>query len=71
LCRFAFSDEIVVQQNPSPKIFADHFFDMAQPNLAPSKPKKKKTPRKPTPKQLAKEKYEKRLEEFKVASCTL
>jgi len=41
---------------------------MAQPNLALLKPKKKKIPRKPTPKQQAKEKYEKRLEEFKVFS---
>lgn len=39
---------------------------MAQPNLAPSKPKKKKIPKKPSQKQLAKEKYKKRLDEFKV-----
>jgi len=39
---------------------------MAQPNLAPSKPKKKKVPKTQTPKQLAKEKYQKRLEEYKV-----
>jgi hypothetical protein len=41
---------------------------MVQPNLAASKPKKKKIPRKPSAKQLAKEKNHKRLEEFKVFS---
>jgi len=39
---------------------------MAQPNLAPSKPKKKKIPKKPSQKQLAKEKYTKTLNQFKV-----
>jgi hypothetical protein len=39
---------------------------MVQPNLAPSKAKKKKIPKKPSLKQLAKEKQHKRLEEFKV-----
>jgi hypothetical protein len=39
---------------------------MAQPNLAPSKPKKKKIPKKPSQKQLAREKYTKRIQEFKV-----
>jgi hypothetical protein len=40
---------------------------MAQPNLAPSKPKKKKTSRKPTPKQQAREKHQKRLQVIKVS----
>jgi hypothetical protein len=39
---------------------------MAQPNLAPSKPKKKKIPKKTSQKQLAKEKYTKTLNQFKV-----
>jgi len=38
---------------------------MAQPNLAPSKPKKKKIPRKPSAKQLAREKFNKKIEEIK------
>jgi hypothetical protein len=40
---------------------------MAQPNLSPSKQKKKKIPKKPSQKQQAREKYLKRLDEFKVA----
>ena len=39
---------------------------MAQPNLAASKPKKKKILKNPSQKQVAKEKYQKTLNEFKV-----
>lgn len=39
---------------------------MVQPNLAPSQPKKKKVAKNPTPKQQAREKYQKTLQKFKV-----
>ena len=39
---------------------------MAQPNLAPKKPKKKRIQKNQSQKQLAKEKYKKTLNEFKV-----
>jgi hypothetical protein len=44
---------------------------MVQPNLAPSKPKKKKVPKNPTPKQQAREKYQKTLQKFKVCNLLL
>jgi hypothetical protein len=39
---------------------------MVQPDLAPSTPKKKKISKNPTPKQQAREKYQKTLNKFKV-----
>jgi len=44
---------------------------MVQPNLAPSNPKKKKVPKNPTPKQQAREKYQKTLQKFKVCILVL
>jgi len=44
---------------------------MVQPNLAPSNPKKKKVPKNPTPKQQAREKYQKTLQKFKVCNLLL
>jgi hypothetical protein len=45
---------------------SESFSAMVQPSRAPSKPKKKKVTKHPTPKHVARDKYKKRLDEIKV-----